>query len=416
MSHWWVNQSRSFDAEHAGSFLWAPHLNKIGQKEWHWTTMSMVRPDDLILHYASGSIRAISTALGAATTSSRPASLPAEPWESIGWHLEVQMSDLASPIARNDIPESLRLDPDCKIFNRNGIVNQGYLYPVDVEWFGQFTRLFATKLPNIGSFEATAPAEAIGGAANLLRSLIGHELHTITGRPNTILEVSEKHAQVATEKSPKGEQVQVSEVERALEQLRTTGEVVCDPDHVGYRSAFIGAVLRTLPGADISLAPPTVVLASRATTNIKARSGPTDVLISSYARTEQASLRRALVANRIMAHCDLCSREMPVELLVAAHIKKRQRCSEVERNDTPNIGMLACKFGCDDLYELGYVTVDEAGIVRTVKANAARHGATLAESITRVAGQRCRAFTQANCNYFGWHRTNTFRINEAAIY
>ncbi|HEY4454770.1 MAG TPA: hypothetical protein VGN81_10710 [Pseudonocardiaceae bacterium] len=420
VSHWWVNQSKTFKAERAGSFLWAPHLNRTGHKEPHWTTMSMVRPDDLILHYASGSIRAISKALGAAATSPRPASLPPELWEPTGWYLDVQISDLATPIARDDIPQSMRLNPDCAVFNRDGKVNQGYLFPVDVDWFAQFSRLFADQLPDIGSVEALAPAEATGGAANLLRSLIGQKLQTITGSPNTILGVSETHAKVATDKSPDGEKVQINEVETALEQLLTTGEVVCDPPHVGYRSAFIGAVLRTLPGVDVGLAPPTVTLVDRAVTNasgskstIKAPTGPTDILVSRYARTEQAPLRRALIANRTMAPCDLCSREMPVELLVAAHIKKRQRCSEKERNDRVNIGMLACKFGCDDLYELGYITVDRAGVVWTVKPDAARHGDTLTESIARVRGRRCRAFTEANSDYFEWHRTNTFRINEA---
>jgi hypothetical protein len=37
--------------------------------------------------------------------------------------------------------------------------------------------------------------------------------------------------------------------------LVSTGEVKITPETVGYRSAFIGAVLATLPGANVTLDP-----------------------------------------------------------------------------------------------------------------------------------------------------------------
>jgi hypothetical protein len=49
----------------------------------------------------------------------------------------------------------------------------------------------------------------------------------------------------------------------------------------------------------------------------------------------------------------------PVDLLVAAHIKRRSLCSETERRDLHNVAMLACKFGCDALFEEGYWLVSE---------------------------------------------------------
>lgn len=46
----------------------------------------------------------------------------------------------------------------------------------------------------------------------------------------------------------------------------------------------------------------------------------------------------------------------PRRLLVAAHIKPRSQCSDTERIDFDNIGMLACLLGYESLYEHGYIT------------------------------------------------------------
>ena len=50
---------------------------------------------------------------------------------------------------------------------------------------------------------------------------------------------------------------------------------------------------------------------------------------------------------------------------MAAHVKKRAVCSDTERRDLHHVAMLACSFGCDALYESGWITVDENGYVQT---------------------------------------------------
>jgi hypothetical protein len=64
---------------------------------------------------------------------------------------------------------------------------------------------------------------------------------------------------VATAKSPDGQPVPTAWVQDAMDLLERDGEVVIDVDTVGYRSAFIGAILATLPGTKTALAPPRVV-------------------------------------------------------------------------------------------------------------------------------------------------------------
>src|SRR4051794_20037171 len=84
-----------------------------------------------------------------------------------------------------------------------------------------------------------------------LSGLIGAQLHTLSAKPNCILSVTGGDVIVGTSKSPAGTPVPVSWswVQRAMDQLEQDGEITIDVETVGYRSAFIGAVLSTLLGA-----------------------------------------------------------------------------------------------------------------------------------------------------------------------
>lgn len=88
-----------------------------------------------------------------------------------------------------------------------------------------------------------------GSARELLSSLAGRTICTLTGRPNRILRLQGNDVVVATNKSPQGSPVPISEVQEALDRLYSDGEVLINVGSVGYRSAFIGAVLSQVPGA-----------------------------------------------------------------------------------------------------------------------------------------------------------------------
>jgi hypothetical protein len=92
--------------------------------------------------------------------------------------------------------------------------------------------------------------------------LVGSELRTVTGRPNRILRVEGANLVVETRRSRgSGSRVPIDLVDSALRALRTDGTVTIDVPTLGYRSAFVGAVLLTLPGARlVSSAPPIVSL------------------------------------------------------------------------------------------------------------------------------------------------------------
>jgi hypothetical protein len=88
-------------------------------------------------------------------------------------------------------------------------------------------------------------------ARDHLQTLVGEEIRTITGRSNRVLAIEGRNVIVATSRSPSGTPVPIDWVQRAIDILARDGEVTIDVETVGYRSAFVGAVLATLPGATV---------------------------------------------------------------------------------------------------------------------------------------------------------------------
>jgi hypothetical protein len=93
-----------------------------------------------------------------------------------------------------------------------------------------------------------------------LSSLVGQLIYTLTGRPNRVLRLDGDYVIVATGRSPQGQPVPIGWVQDAMDRLYEHGELEVSVPSVGYRSAFIGAVLATLPGAVGEVRPRRVVL------------------------------------------------------------------------------------------------------------------------------------------------------------
>jgi hypothetical protein len=98
-----------------------------------------------------------------------------------------------------------------------------------------------------------------------LRSLVGATIPTLTGSPNRIIEVRPDEVIVGTGRSPAGQPVPIEWVQTAMDYLYRDGEVNINVESVGHRSAFVGAVLATLPGARAQTSPGRVLLARSAT-------------------------------------------------------------------------------------------------------------------------------------------------------
>lgn len=99
-----------------------------------------------------------------------------------------------------------------------------------------------------------------------LASLVGQVIPTMTGRPNRVLRLSRDEVVVATDRSPGGQPVPIEWIQTAMDRLEELGEIEINVRSVGYRSAFVGAVLLTLPGVEGVLDPRRVRLADATST------------------------------------------------------------------------------------------------------------------------------------------------------
>ncbi|WP_435745434.1 hypothetical protein [Microbacterium sp. PMB16] len=125
--------------------------------------------------------------------------------------------------------------------------------------------------------------------------------------------------------------------------------------------------------------------------------GETDAVTIGRRRREQGRLRAFLLNGRSSAGCDICGRELPASLLVAAHITPRALSDDAQRGDFAAIAMLACSLGCDDLFEVGYIVIDEGGIAR---AGRPAETAALLDAVTALVGLQCAAHNERTANQF----------------
>lgn len=117
-------------------------------------------------------------------------------------------------------------------------------------------------------------------------------------------------------------------------------------------------------------------------------------------RIEQGYLRKCLFGDNDIATCCICGESFPVEFLVASHIKKRCVCSDEEKRDAMNIVAPMCCFGCDDLFERGYVGVIE-GVVK--KLRPLPESPPVEQKVASIVGRRCPAWRDGTKKYFLWH-------------
>ena len=120
-----------------------------------------------------------------------------------------------------------------------------------------------------------------------------------------------------------------------------------------------------------------------------------------YRRKEQSFLRQYLFGRKSEAICGICGRKLPVNMLITSHIKKRSECSKEEKLDYKNVVMPMCKFSCDDLYEKGYIYVQDG----LVKINHKKwHTADLEKELNELEGRNCPYFNEETSLYFEAHR------------
>ncbi len=122
-------------------------------------------------------------------------------------------------------------------------------------------------------------------------------------------------------------------------------------------------------------------------------------------RVEQPFIRKQLLENGNRT-CVFCGRTLMSEMLWAAHMKKRSKCTAEERKDWKNLCALACKLGCDELYERGLIWVGADGsiIVSERLKELPEDSAEKRYALGFLEDRDCLAHDEGSEPYFRWHR------------
>jgi hypothetical protein len=134
-----------------------------------------------------------------------------------------------------------------------------------------------------------------------------------------------------------------------------------------------------------------------------------DIELSSSYRIEQTLIRKLLLRKRLLNPCFFCGKLFSHQHLVAAHIKQRSKCSQNERLDFRNNVVLACKLGCDHLFELGEFAVGTDGVLEIRTDSLDLEVAIFLEQLP----ERCEFYEQTMAHYFEWHYSHKFRAKKS---
>ena len=117
-------------------------------------------------------------------------------------------------------------------------------------------------------------------------------------------------------------------------------------------------------------------------------------------RKEQVFLRKELFGNKTNSECCFCSKTYPISMLWCSHIKKRAKCNDQEKRDY-NVVLPMCRFGCDELFEKGFIGVNDNGLIIQIKKISNNN---VQNYINKLVGNKCDGFSNKNHKYFKWHR------------
>jgi hypothetical protein len=144
---WWVNQGRTYKQQRDGGYLWAPKLSADGKALEHWTNLTRLELEDVVLHYLKGSVRAVSRVVEPAIEATRPAELPEGPWSSEGYLVRADYHELSDHLGIQAIPLEWRTQA-AGPFMEQGTVGQVYLSPLSNEFVQKMMDRFAGMFPD----------------------------------------------------------------------------------------------------------------------------------------------------------------------------------------------------------------------------------------------------------------------------
>ena len=173
---WWVNQSRTMEKEKDGGFLWAPLKNKLGKDVYHWSTLENVQKDDIILHYANGSLRYVSKALSGSQKTKKPTSLSGTDWDKDGRLVKVEYHVLGPIQLGTFAQEIAALKISKGPIDKSAGVKEGYLFYFSEKALQEIQRLcpdiqWPDFVPSRTGGDSIKPAEIDFGTQFSIKAL-----------------------------------------------------------------------------------------------------------------------------------------------------------------------------------------------------------------------------------------------------
>ena len=160
---WWVNQGTTYAEARDSGHVWAPLLQKNGHAASHHSVLADMQIGDSVIHYSNGAVRAVGLVTSRAEVKPRPVHHPEKEWEGEGRQVSVRYFEISNPIQLSSIK---RIPAGEGPFNRNGSINQGYMYRLPEYWAKDFYKQFSDRWPE-GSirpnevFEMTGPLDPL---------------------------------------------------------------------------------------------------------------------------------------------------------------------------------------------------------------------------------------------------------------
>jgi len=125
-------------------------------------------------------------------------------------------------------------------------------------------------------------------------------------------------------------------------------------------------------------------------------------------RGEQEKLKKILFDGKLTkTECAICNKTYLIEpaFLICAHIKRRSKATNSEKIDAKNIVAPMCTFGCDNLFERGFIVVIDGKVRKNI--NKAKNCTEAMEKyIESIEGNVCHYYTDESKKYFKWHQKN----------
>ena len=110
MRYWWVNQNQTYAYEVGGGYMWSPKTKSNGDRNTFYDNMTEAQPGDVVFSFCDTLIKAVGVVTAPADTAPKPAefSSVANPWDQVGWHVEVTFTELEKQIRPKDHIDRIR--------------------------------------------------------------------------------------------------------------------------------------------------------------------------------------------------------------------------------------------------------------------------------------------------------------------